>query len=403
MRVRRPRGSFGRRRREIGGPDSGSAVIIALMFTFVFLLMGLALYYLVISSIRGTELESREVKAFNVAEAGLDAGMLTLSQGWPRSAGEPASLDGTQIRADFDPNEFRDPSRSPADEFITVEFHDNTSSIYDGSAPDYDSNGDGLMYISSEANVDDDRHRIIILAKRHTYNLDFPLIALYTNAFDANAQGLDVFVDPTQTEPLPLNVAGQPAVPAFHNGQIGKRGLNTGPSVAENPSDPGDFESWIGNAKMGMLKTIAQGQNTYFTDPVLANDFLLSADGAGSVVYLETTAAVEIGGNVPIGSRTKPVVLAIDANGQDVGLDFRGTADFFGIVVVKGNPIIRGTSSIFGSFISSGTMINNGNGSLPEIQYNGDIIKLINRLFTISVNIVPNTWEEYTTPRDTGS
>ena len=75
-----------------------------------------------------------------------------------------------------------------------------------------------------------------------------------------------------------------------------------------------------------------------------------------------------------------------------------GTADFYGIIVVKGNPFIRGTSSIYGSFISSGTITNKGNGTLPEINYNGNIIKQINRAYTISVNIVPNTWEEYAVP-----
>ena len=48
--------------------------MIAMMFTFVFLAMGLALVYLVMSTIRGTQLESQEVKAFSVAEAGLEPG-----------------------------------------------------------------------------------------------------------------------------------------------------------------------------------------------------------------------------------------------------------------------------------------------------------------------------------------
>lgn len=381
--------------------EGGSAIVIVMMFAFVFLAMGMGLFFLVLSSIKGTQLESKEVKAFNVAEAGVDAGMLALKVNWPETSTDLTTVDLTALRSDFDATLFRDPTRSPASEFIGIEIRDNSGATYDPTAVPYDANGDGKIYIASEANVDDDRHRIIILAERNTWNLSFPLIAMYTSAFDANGQGLDIYVDPLQTEPLPgTNPAtGLPAVPAFYNSQIGTKGLDLGPNVVTNPSDPGSFDSWVNTALIGALKGIAQAEGTYFTDPTAANTFLTSTSAPGEIVYLETTSAVEIGGSTAIGSRTNPVVLVIDAGGQDVGLDFKGTADFYGIIVVKGNPFIRGTSSIYGSFISSGTITNKGNGTSPEINYNGNIIKQINRAYTISVNIVPNTWEEYTTVR----
>ncbi|MHB0981740.1 MAG: hypothetical protein ACYC5Q_17045, partial [Thermoleophilia bacterium] len=362
--------------------DTGSAIVIVMMFAFVFLAMGLGLFFLVLSSIRGTELESKEVKAFNVAEAGVDAGMLALRTNWPEASNDLAIADETAFeaafRGDFDAAKFRDPTRSPASDFIGVDIRDNSGTIYDPTALPYDANGDNLVYIASEANVDDDRHRIIILAERKTWNLSFPLIAMYTSSFDANGQGLDISIDPQQTEPLPHEGT---AVPAYYNAQVGKKGLDLGANVIANPSDPGSFDSWVGTALMSALKGIAQTDGTYFTNPATANTFLLSAAAPGKITYLETTSAVEIGGNTPIGSRTNPVVLVIDAGGQDIGLDFKGTADFFGIVVVKGNPFIRGTSSIYGSFIASGLLTNQGNGVSPEINYNGNIIKQINRAY----------------------
>lgn len=377
--------------------EGGSAIIIVMMFAFVFLAMGMGLFFLVLSSINGTELEEKEVKAFNVAEAGVDAGMLALKVNWPEGSSDLTTVDETALRADFDATQFRDPTRSPAGDFINIEIRDNSGTVFDPTALPYDANGDDKVYVASEANVDDDRHRIIILAERNSWNLSFPLIAMYTSSFDANGQGLDISIDPQQTEPLPLNGT----VPAYYNSQVGKKSLDLGANVVANPSDPGSFDSWVGTALMGALKGIAQAEGTYFTNATTANTFLLSAAAPGKITYLETTGAVEIGGSAAIGSRTNPVVLVIDANGQDVGLDFKGTADFFGIVVVKGNPFIRGTASIWGSFIASGLLTNKGNGSSPEINYNGNVIKQINRAYTISVNIVPNTWEEYTTVKST--
>lgn len=381
--------------------EAGSAIVIVMMFAFVFLAMGLGLFFLVLSSIRGTELESKEVKAFNVAEAGVDAAMLALKANWPEASNDLTIADETAFetafRSDFDAAKFRDPSHSPAADFIGVDIRDNSAATYDPTALPYDANGDDLVYVASEANVDDDRHRIIILAERNSWQLSFPLIAMYASSFDANGQGLDIFIDPQQTAPLPLNGT----VPAYYNSQVGNKGLDLGTNVVANPSNPGSFDSWVSTALMGALKGIAQTEGTYFTDSAAANTFLLSAAAPGKITYLETTGAVEIGGGTQIGTRTNPVVLVIDAGGADVGLDFKGTADFYGIVVVKGNPFIRGTSSIYGSFICSGLLTNKGNGSTPEINYNGNIIKQINRAYTISVNIVPNTWEEFTVARST--
>ncbi|GAB4254880.1 MAG: hypothetical protein Kow00122_13090 [Thermoleophilia bacterium] len=374
--------------------EQGSLIIGVMMFVFVFLAMGLGLLYLVMSTASGTELERKEVKAFNVAEAGIDAGMLALMNHWPESAASPTVVDTNAIRADFDSQQFRDPTRSPAGDFLNVSIYDNSP-----AKPNYDANGDGKMYVDSQANVDDDRHRIIILAERKTWQLSFPLIAMYTNAFDANAQGLEIRIDPAQTEPLPLNGT---AAPAFYNTQIGNKSLDlpADGSVLANPSAPGTFDSWVSSGLMGTLESIAKSEGTYFTTAAAAQSFLLSADAPGKIIYLKSSTPVEIAGSTQIGSYANPVVFIIDTpDGTDVGLDFKGTADFYGIIVIKGNPVIRGTASFWGSFIASGTLTNKGNGTTPEINYNGNIIRTINRAYTISVNIVPNTWEEYTVPR----
>ncbi|MBU2602072.1 MAG: hypothetical protein KKA32_07880 [Actinobacteria bacterium] len=392
----RDRTSFGAR---LVRSEDGSLVVIVMMFAMVFLAIGLALFFLVKSSILGTDLESKGVKSFNVAEAGVDYGMLDLKTKWPSTSADAqtttkVSAVTTALRADFDATKFRNPTRSPAADFIKVLYYDNTGLA---NPPTWDSNGDGLMYVASEANVDDSRHRIIILAERQAWYLTFPLIAMYTSSFDANGQGLNIDIDPLQTAPLPLNGT---SVPAFYNSQVGAKGLDLGPNVVANPSAAGTFDSWVASGLMGSLKGIAQSEGTYFTTAAPAATLLFSGNAGGKIIYLESpTSVVDISGNTQIGSRENPVVLVIDAGTQTVGLDLKGTGDFYGIIVIKGDAMIRGTASIYGSVIVSGTIINKGTGASPEINYNGNIMKQINSAYTIGVSIVPNTWEEYTTAK----
>ena len=80
-------------RRATSGRESGSAIIIVMMFILVFLGMGAALGSLLAASRSGTELERKDMKAFNVAEAGIDAGMLALQHNWPEEDGQVAMVD----------------------------------------------------------------------------------------------------------------------------------------------------------------------------------------------------------------------------------------------------------------------------------------------------------------------
>ena len=60
----------------------------------------------------------------------------------------------------------------------------------------WDSNGDGRMFVDSTANVDNDRHRILILAERQKWELTFPAsLALYANVVDSNGQGLGIAIE----------------------------------------------------------------------------------------------------------------------------------------------------------------------------------------------------------------
>lgn len=386
--------------------SEGSVVIIVMMFILVILALGVGLFSMVKFSIGGTELERKEVKAFNVAEAGIDTGMRTLKVQWPDST--PAAVDETAFRNEFDVANFPNPT-SGASDFINVKFYDDDNNTPDplapptATSPDYDANGNGRMWVDSEANMANDRHRILVLTQRETWNLNFPPVAMYASQAGANGQGLRVRLDPNQTVPLPTNV------PAYYQSLLGKGINDDPPSTIATPTSQ-KFDELIRASLIHALAGISQSQGTYYDDdgstpwPSVATGVALlkSVNGPGKIIYMKSTTPIVIAANTQLGSRAKPIVLILDCPGIN-DLDLRGTADFFGIIVTTGSILVRGTSSFWGQVLSRETIDSKGGGSSPEINYNLDIINLINQTYTISVAIVPNTWEEYTVARPTAT
>jgi len=394
------RGKSAGRARPILGGESGVAVIVVMMFCLIFLILAVALYWLVTSQTRSTETERSDVKSFNVAEAGVDAGMLALQLDWPAVSTDAVAVDEGLLKLSLQAGNdtLWDPSRSSADEFIQVAIYDN--SVDDGhvtvtTPPDdsvrlgYDANADGMMYVDATSNVDDDRHRILILAERQKWELSFPEnVALYSEVVDSNGQGYGIEIE----------VGNGGAVYYDVNDPMGK-GIEPGAGVDAWPWEHATFESIFPESMRRALLGMAIKKSTYFTDGEAAEDFLMSGEADGSVVYIKSDVAVDIGGDTRMGTVEKPVVVVIDTpDGSDNIWDMKGTADLYGILITVGNSTLRGTCTTHGAMYCSGTFLNKGNGTEAELNYNYDVIMNLNRQYVISVNIVPNSWEEYALP-----
>jgi hypothetical protein len=378
-----------------------------MVFVMVFMIIGIALYFLIASQTRATETERTDVKSFNVSEAGIDAGMLRLKLAWPRTEDDgPATVDNnllvTSLRAInsglYLPNGEDDEER--IDKFLQVQLYDNvdqatglTTTVAGLCDPDlkWDSNGDGKMFVDATANVDNDRHRILVLAERQKWDFNFPAtLALWAGVVDSNGQGLEISIE-DGTPPVYYDV---------HDAQ--HKGVDPQPPTDVIPSNPTSFDQVCSEAQRRGLEKAAIDRNTYFDGPTAAADasaFLATPEAGGSVVYVKSDTAVTISGNTQIGTEDEPVVLIIDTpDGAENVWDLRGTGDFWGIIITIGDSTLRGTSGIHGAMYVSGTLKNDGNGSSGEINYNAKCISNVNRQYVISVNLVPNTWEEYTLP-----
>ncbi len=382
--------------------ENGSMIVIAMMFVLIFIAMGVALYWLIGSQMRATETERTDVKAFNVAEAGIDAGMLALKLAWPTESGQQVPVDNallkTSIQGDETLSKLWDPN-NPS-EFIDVQIYDNVDAAGNTTSvpnPDittrqlWDSNHDGRMFVDASANVDNDRPRILIQAEKQKWELTFPqTMALYANVVDSNGQGMGIA----------LENGTPPALYDVHY-SLGK-GID--PKANVEPVDsPTSFDDIFNDALCRALEGLAVSQGTYYTSAAKAQTDLVSGKLNGKVVYIDVATAIEIASSKQIGTEDQPIAVVIDTRdapaGTIVGWDMKGSADFWGILVTIGNSILRGTCSTHGALYCSGTLKNAGNGSSEELYYNAKVIMNINREYTISVNIVPNTWEEYTLPR----
>ncbi|MBN1628580.1 MAG: hypothetical protein JW990_02345 [Thermoleophilia bacterium] len=373
--------------------------MIAMVFAGIFVVLGVSLFWLVSAQSRSTEMERSDLKSFNVAEAGVDAGMLALKLGWPRSSSmaftdmtADNALLKTSIQSGTDG--MWDPARSDATEFIQVSLYDNvdssgnTTRVANPSAPNWDSNGDEIMFVDARSNVADTRHRILIMAQREAWGLDFDAYAIVTDTIDSNGTGFDIGLDDADGD-----------VYYDVNSATGKGIDDVDPGIS--PSiNPIDFDDVVTEALQMKLLMIAQSTSSYFEGSGAGADasaFLNSGDANGKVVYVKNSDAVVLSGNVGIGTYDQPVVLVIDTPaGSENDLDIRGTDDFYGIVLVLGGATLKGTCSIHGSVYVSGTLTNKGTGSSNEVYYSDRVRKAINRQYTLAVKLVPNSWEEYT-------
>jgi hypothetical protein len=388
--------------------EHGSAIIIVMAFVMVFLGMGIALFSLLQSNTRSTQLERQQVKSFNVAEAGVDAGMAALKTSWPNASSMSATVDPATIRAQFSTTDFRSIATTGPNAFDTVSIYDNTSGnpVTDAATPVlWDANGDGKMWVDSVADVDHDRHRVLILAQRTNMPFNIPWVVMFASVAGANANGLDVGFEsgpypPNQPDPA------NPVVGAYYTNTTQKGVEDPTLPIVKQMVDPavlgGSFSDYASAGLMGLLKSMAQANGTYFSDtlasPNAATDasaFLQSSAAAGSIVYIETSAlttTLDISGNQQIGSISQPVILVIKGPGLQV--DWSGTADFYGLLIADCNALNRGSTTFHGEVLASGTLTGKGNGS-TDILYNGTVLQKLKNQYTVAVNIVPNTWEEY--------
>ena len=401
--------------------QEGSVIVIAMMFALVFLILGTALFVLNRNATAETHLERKDVKAFNVAEAGVDAAIVALKADWPRSSGTQVTVNPGSFRNNAFPDtrEFPEPTHGQFIEVITyddTEYENpdiNPTTDVDERVP-YDLNNNKVMWIDAQAVVDNARHRILLKVERLTMPVEIPDMALAANKAGgvSTAHGLHVEVDPDYHGTIPVDDRGT-SDPSddIYGAQVCTGGVpdglnpvnpDTGIYVQETDGNP--FSDYVPNSLIGILEEMAKSAKpeSYFDDSdgeAVVESFIVNpATGPGSITYFKTNDCdIKLSGKKEeVGTPESPIVLVIDARGAsgDTTVELAGNGDFHGVLIVLGNVELKGTSrQPIGCVLCEGSVVAKGG---PAILYNGDYIRTINQMHTLSVAMVPNTWEEYT-------
>ena len=194
----------------------------------------------------------------------------------------------------------------------------------------YDSNGDDKMWIDSEGDVDNARHRILVLAERLKLPVEIPDVALVANTAGGNGQGLDVSVDPAYRGSIP---AGGALAVYTGKGSFNKDvcpGADI--SLVTVPANP--FSDYVPDSLIAVLKRMAQNAKPQIVlrrhdgASEAASAFLSDqVTGPGSVVYLESSEdPITIAGNTPMGSPARPAIVVVDTKNHGHAIDWRGTS-----------------------------------------------------------------------------
>jgi hypothetical protein len=339
--------------------------------------------------------------------------MVELRASWPRDSTDSVAVDPVAFRSYYDSKQFPDPTHGQFIDAITYDDSGDNPTSVAANRVFYDQNKNDIMWVDSEALVDNDRHRILVQVERLNMPTQIPDMALAAGVAGGNSHGLNVNVDPNYTGPIPVDYSQDPPVVGAKVSYGGsgdfKSGVNAGANISAVADDGFSFKQYVPDSLTGVLMQLAQraSPESYFDDSTpnaedtVAN-FLCDPDtGPGSIVYYQTKIGGDLvfaGGHSDMGTPQKPLIFVVDARDaiNPTSVDLRGNGDFYGVLIVLGDVVLRGTSrQPTGAVFCEGTIENKGG---PDVLYNGDYIRKLNDMYTLSVAIVPNTWEEYTIP-----
>jgi type II secretory pathway pseudopilin PulG len=190
--------------------EDGSTLIMMLGVIAVLAILAATLVVVTSNMQANTKVDRDRAKAFNVAEAGLDAALYSLAGVWPDSSGIVPAVDPTQFRAEFNTTEYPNPTSG---QFIAVSFYDDVDPV--NKQITYDSNDNGIMWIESQAGVGAKKARIRTQVERQSIGVSTlaPGVAVYSGG-DATMTGSSAVLGPM--------VNGQPSATFYVNGNLNR-------------------------------------------------------------------------------------------------------------------------------------------------------------------------------------
>jgi len=335
-----------------------------------------------------TSTTRQKTKSFAVCEAGLESGMAFLSSNWPVSESSTAAFDTSGFRARFPADEFPNPESG---DFIAVDWYDDLSP----EDPDvhWDSNDNGMMWLVSQAGVGREATRVLTLVERTWFTMALPRgIPLWAGG-DLESKGTQpkivVEVPPPEGTVTTIHVGGDISVDG--TGTVTQAGI-----AQVTGGDISPLDEVFPQTLVDALKLTAQANGRYFTSAEEAENSPVDPvwspwGGLSGLCVIEPptpTTIIAAGGDV-LNSEEQPGIFMVLGGST---LDWRGTAQFYGVIYVDGTAdFSRGMADIHGMCVVN---TDYGLRGTPEIRYNDDCITRLDERFPSATRRVPNTWRE---------
>jgi type II secretory pathway pseudopilin PulG len=366
--------------------ESGATLILIMGVVAALVILAAAMTVLTINVQHNTATARTQSKAFNVAEAGLDAGQAALWVSWPADAAAGSSLqvDPTTFEGQFSPVEFPAPTTG---EFIDVKFYDDdTSTVNPGmvTAYNYDFNNNGQMWIVSRGATGSRAAKVQTLVKKVVFDMRVREgVALYT----------DGVLGTKGTGNQPVVGLDPPAVAASvyaRGGWNGNGNTEMEGGIGLNPDPTTTLTDVFPDEVLTNLIDTAIGAGKYFTRqsdiPASAwstrpRIIVIEQGGADAKDFPDTDGS-------SVWSEDDPGVLIVLSG------DLNQTGQkktIYGIVYLMSGVILRGNAEIHGMCVAKANADLRGTRA---INYNAQVIANLNRPVVLSVKQVGNTWRE---------
>lgn len=367
--------------------ERGATLILIIGVVAALAILAAAMAVLTVNVQHNTSTTRTQGKAFNVAEAGLDAGQAAMWVSWPAdaTAGSALSVDPTTFKQQFTSTEFPAPTTG---QFIDVKFYDddgNTVNPGMNTAYNYDYNNNGYMWIVSRGATGSRAAKVQAMVKKITYDLRIRAgVALYTDG-SLTTKG---------TGNQPVVGLDPPAVAAsayVRGGWSGNGNTEMEGGISINP--PGDttqLTDVFPDEVLTSLIDTAIGAGKYYPSQA---DIPSSAWSTQPRIIVVEQGGVDANG-IPdtdgssVWSEGDPGILIVLSGDMD---QIGSKKTIYGIVYLMNGLLLRGNAEIHGLCIAKGSADLRGTRA---INYNANVIANLNRPVVLSVKQVPNTWRE---------
>jgi Tfp pilus assembly protein PilX len=363
---------------------------------------------------------SRET-AFNIAEAALNAQTFALTQHWPGQGG----ATNTAIRFPASCSQTSGDARCPGAASLTrlatgidtvpgsswsTIVRDNSGSVgasqfwneaMVNTAPAYDANGDGQLWVRSQGIAAGKKRTMVALVHVEPETEPLPHATLIAGRLDISNMGrktiIDTAGDSASTGQLAVRcvpTAGESASCLGHALSNGTGGMQSLQSLLDVQISPNVATyGYTGGASLTAdaierLRQTAIADGTYYTT--------CPASLTGSVVFIATTLTCSYTGNSVWNSPNAPGLVILTSGGLSVG----GTTTFYGVIYhanLAGSTAtnlvdLQGNTNVIGGIIIDGSAGLEAGSSKVNLQYSDAAYNAVKSNGT--AGLVQNTWRE---------